>query len=408
MRQGASHAMRVTIVDSDVSYPPTSGKRLRTLNLMLPLARRHEITYIGRGSLAPTEREAAVFFRDHGVTPIIVPEPLAAKAGAAFYGRLARNIFAPAPYSIASHITPLMRETVREHLLRHAPDVCQIEWVGYLYTAEGFQGAKVLQAHNVELLIWKRYAETESNLAKRAFIRNQWRKFVRYEGEAFRRVSRVVAVSEADKAAAQALYGPLPMDVVDNGVDVAGFGGIERKPLGRRIIFLGALDWRPNLDAIGVLLDEIFPAVRTKIPDAELAIVGRLPSKSLAQKISSTAGAALFADVADVKPFLGSSSVMSVPLRVGGGSRLKILEALAAGLPVVSTTIGAEGLDLRHGVHLIIADSFEDQSAALCDALMRAGQAQRMAEQGRAQVGRLYDWSMLADHLEAAWVRAMR
>jgi glycosyltransferase involved in cell wall biosynthesis len=170
-----------------------------------------------------------------------------------------------------------------------------------------------------------------------------------------------------------------------------------------RVLFLGALDWRPNLDAIQILLDDVFPAVRAQAPTARLSIVGRSPPEWLRHRVASLAFADLYADVADVRPYLGDCGVMAVPLRIGGGSRLKILEALASGLPVVSTRIGAEGLHLENGRHLTVVERTEDMAHALVDCIRVPEEARRMAEQGRRLVRDRYDWDVLADKLEKVW-----
>ncbi|MEZ5853688.1 MAG: glycosyltransferase family 4 protein [Hyphomicrobiaceae bacterium] len=398
--------MRVTIVDSDVSWPPTSGKRLRTLKLMLPLAREHQITYIGRGGRQGGANEAKAFFADHGITPIIVNEPMVVNAGPKFYGRLAANLADPFPYSVRTHITPGMLEAVQASLALNPPDLCQIEWVAYGYTLGAYRGPAVLQAHNVESLIWKRFAEAEANPLKRAFMRNQWRKFVRYEGEAFRRYDRVTVVSEADRDLARTLYGELPFDIVENGVDINYYKDVERRPDGRTILFVGSLDWRPNQDAVAVLLDSLFPAIRRLAPDARLIIVGRNPPAGLAERVAAVEGVELAADVPDVRPYLARSAVLSVPLRIGGGSRLKILEALAANVPVVSTAVGAEGLELEPGRQIDIADSVESQAAALAAILREPERAGAMASAGRRAVENRYDWSSIAATLEKVWLGA--
>ena len=182
---------------------------------------------------------------------------------------------------------------------------------------------------------------------KKAFLKTQWRKFRHFEEDAFRKATRVVAVSEEDARLIRTQFGQPNTDVVDNGIDRAYFEAVlgQRDPAS--ILFLGALDWRPNLDAVGLLLDKIFPQVRLQEPPATLAIVGRNPSAALAERIAHAPGVKLHANVADVRPYLGASGVMAVPLRIGGGSRLKILEALACALPVVSSPVGAEGLTIQ-------------------------------------------------------------
>ena len=153
------------------------------------------------------------------------------------------------------------------------------------------------------------------------------------------------------------------------------------------------------------MLDKIFPRVRALESNAKLAIVGRHPPAALIERARQTPGVELLADVPDVRPYLGTSGVMAVPLRIGGGSRLKILESLACGLPVVSTKVGAEGLLLTPGVDYVQAD--EDAMAdALVNAIRKPGDVQAMAQHGRGIVLETYDWSVLAKKLEASWEKA--
>ena len=399
--------MNVVILDGDVSYPATSGKRLRTLNLMLALADRHRITYIARSEGNPdTEKEAEAFLRDHGVTPILVRAPLATKRGASFYARLAANLFSPLPYSVASHHFPAIREAMADHARNHPVDLYQLEFTGYLYALPDHHTPVVVQAHNVDTLIWQRYYETEKRWAKRWYIRGQWKKFHRFEREAFHRMDRVIAVSEPDAKLVREWFGVDRVGVVDNGVDTAHFEGVRPAPASRTILYLGALDWRPNLDAVIQLLDEVFPAVRRAIPEARLQIVGRSPSESLRQRARECPGVELHADVPDVRPYMETSAVMAVPLRIGGGSRLKILEALAARLPVVSTPVGAEGLELRDGEELRLADRSEEMARTLIDVLSHPDKTMKMVERGHTLAARRYDWKVLADRLDAEWNRA--
>lgn len=398
--------MHVAIIDGDVSYPATSGKRLRTLNLMLPLAKAHNVTYIARSQDSIKNRETATFLADHNVEPILVDAPIPEKRGSAFFARLAANLLSPLPYSVASHASAAMRRAVARHATTNPVDVWQLEWSAYDYCLAGQTAPVVLQAHNVDALIWQRYHEIEPDPLKRWYIAGQWRKFLKFEKRAFQAATRVVAVSQTDAALARAIYGELAIDVVDNGVDVAAFENVRPDPAARTILFLGALDWRPNLDSLKLLLDTIFPLVRIGAPDAKLKIVGRNPPAWLTQRVQRTHGAALSADVLDVRPYLASSSVMAVPLRVGGGSRLKILEALAAGLPVVSTSIGAEGLSLEAGRQLTLADTPESLAAALLQCLADPAAALEQAARGRKTVAERYDWEMLAGKLEEVWRRA--
>lgn len=399
-----SRPMDVTIVDGDAPYPANSGKRLRSLNLVLPLAQTHRITYIARCNSKDEADTAAAFLSSKGIEPIMVVAPIAAKSGAAFYGRLAGNLLSSMPYTAQSHVSAAMREAVVAHAARARVDVWQVEWFGYLYCVKGLAGHKVLVAHNIESLIWERYAATESNALKRVYVREQWRKMLAIEGRAFRSVDKVVAVSEPDIALGRKLFGNAPFASVDNGVDVAHFREVRPETGSRQVLFLGALDWRPNLDAIDLLLEEIFPAVRARVKDARLAIVGRSPPPRLVERAGAMPGVTIHANVPDVRPFMAASAMMAVPLRIGGGSRLKIIEALAARLPVVSTTIGAEGLELEPERDFDLADT----PAGMAEAIVARLEGPRRVEEATwAKVAARYDWPILAQRLDQVWREAV-
>jgi glycosyltransferase involved in cell wall biosynthesis len=398
--------MKVAIVDGDLSYPPTSGKRLRTLNLLLPLAKRHQITYIARSQDEAQSQKAASFLAACGIHPILIEEPIHRKQGFGFYGRLAGNLASPLPYSVASHVTPGMHRAVQTFAANNRVDLWQLEWSGYIYTLCGLTSPVVAQAHNIEALIWQRYRDTERRLLKRLYVSDQLRKMLNFERRAFRMVTRVITVSSADATLARDLYGELPIDVVDNGVDVARFSDIHPNHHSRTILFLGALDWRPNLDALEQLLEQIFPSLLRAVPNAKLAVVGRSPPAWLRKRVARSPNTELHADVSDVRPHLQSSAAMAVPLRIGGGSRLKILESLASGLPVVATAIGVEGLHIKPGRDFILADTSEEIVAGLAKCLCNPLWAHAQAERGRKTVASKYDWVKLADQLEGIWQMA--
>jgi glycosyltransferase involved in cell wall biosynthesis len=265
---------------------------------------------------------------------------------------------------------------------------------------------RLLIAHNVDTLIWQRYHDNARGLLRRCFLGQQWHKFERFERRAFAAATRVVAVSPDDARLIREQFAMPHVDVVENGVDADYFQdrGGRRDP--RRILFLGALDWRPNLDAVNLLLNKIFPAVRTAEHSARLVIVGRNPPAALRQKISGQADVELHADVPDVRPFLAECGMLAVPLRIGGGSRLKILEALASGLPVVSSRVGAEGLVLQPGVDYLLAE--EDRMAeALLQVMRQPERARATAAHGRQVVLSHYDWDALALKLEQTWEKCV-
>ncbi len=402
--------MRVAVVDSDLPYPPTSGKRLRSLHLLLPLAKRHRITYLCRGCAESDEaKTASAFLRAHGIEPVLFEDAVPRKSGVSFYARLAANLLSPRPYSVSTHQGAALRAALAEHATPEKTDLIHFEWSGLTEALDPrVQLPWVVDAHNVDTLIWQRYYETERRPLRRWYIKRQWRKFERFESRVYRAATRVLAVSEEDANLMRSLLGVERVEVVENGIDRAAFENVEGKRDPRTILFLGSFDWRPNLDAIDLLLTEIFPRVRQSCPEARLQLVGRKPPSGLAARVQACPGAELHSDVPDVRPFLADGGVMAVPLRIGGGSRLKILEALACGLPVVSTTIGAEGLRLRSGEDFVAADGSEDMGRALSDAIREPVRMQEMARRARRFVLDQYDWAVQADKLEQVWEDAVR
>jgi glycosyltransferase involved in cell wall biosynthesis len=286
-------------------------------------------------------------------------------------------------------------------------DLWHCEWTPYAQAVRDLPGRRVVMAHNVESVIWRRYAETERNPLKRWYIAKQYRKYLRFEREALARADLTIAVSDLDADRFRRDLGVPRVDVVDNGVDTAYFTPEEGTREPATMLFLGSLEWRPNLDGVAQLLDHVFPAVQRGLPQARLLLVGRNPPAWL-HRAADRPGVELHANVPDVRPFLARAGLMVVPLRIGGGSRLKILEALAAGVPVVSTRVGAEGLHLDGERHFYQVEDIADLTPAILKAARSPREARARAEAGRRQVLRLYDWGELARRLVALWERVVR
>ncbi len=401
--------LRVAVLNEEIPYPPTSGGRIRNYNLLSRLAARHDLTYLcHRHADLEEGRAAEQWLSALGVRSVIVDRPLPGKSGLGFYARLAANLLDRRPYSVASHSSRQLRAAVARFARSQPVDLWQCDWGPYYDVLRAVPDTHgVVMAANVESLIWQRYYEHESHPLKRWYIRGQWRKFVRFERDTFRHSLCTVTVSEEDAQLARQAFAAPRLAVVDNGVDTAFF---QPQGLARErdvLLFLGSLDWRPNQDALRVMLDQVFPQVRAQRPGARLWVVGRTPPAWLSEAAGRTPGLELYANVPDVRPYLARASVMAVPLRIGGGSRIKILEALAMATPVVSTAVGAEGLELEHERHLIRVEGIEPLADALVAALDQPQREQARAEQGRAAVLARYDWGPLAQRLEDIWFECL-
>lgn len=402
--------LHVAVLDEELPYPLTSGKRIRSFQLLTRLAKTHRVTYIAHKNADEDElRVAAKALRDHDIFPIIVDRAVPKKSGPGFYARVARNLLSPLPFSVATHTSRPFAAAMDKLVANDPPDLWHCEWTPYAQAMYRRRGRWVVMAHNVESVIWDRYAETERNPMKEWFLRGQAKRFRNFECWAYSNSTRTIAVSREDAELIECRFGATDVAVVDNGVDTATFCPDDKvTPDQHRMLFLGSLDWRPNLDAIKLLIDVIYPKVRVAEPLATISIVGRKPPEWLREAVRNRLGIKLFADVPDVLPYLRGAGMLVVPLRIGGGSRLKILEALATGVPVISTTIGAEGLRLNAGEHITVADSCDAFATAVVEGIRRTEALWSQATRGRKRVLAEYDWSGLADKLGNVWEEAAR
>jgi glycosyltransferase involved in cell wall biosynthesis len=229
-----------------------------------------------------------------------------------------------------------------------------------------------------------------------------------FERRVFPRADAVAGVTGLDAQQALA-WGSHSTVLVENGVDLDHFAPVsERASNAAELLFLGSLDWYPNQDAVEYLLEEILPFLSARSPEVRLRIVGRRAPPELAKLVARSSGVELVGEVADVRPYLARARVVLVPLRIGGGSRIKILEALAMGKAVVSTTIGAEGLAVTNGVHLLLADSPEAFADSTLQLLKSPEEQARLGIEGRKLVEGRYSWDTAAEALESAWLRVSR
>jgi glycosyltransferase involved in cell wall biosynthesis len=247
----------------------------------------------------------------------------------------------------------------------------------------------------VESEIWRRLALVQSHPAKKLLNRVEFAKMLAYERKMVRRFQHVIAVSEHDRRLMSRWVDPARITVVPTGVDLKQFTGKSSgKEMENLVIFVGAMDWGPNVDAVQYFCQEIWPAVKAKIPDARFRIVGRNPDRRV-EKLSGES-IEITGSVPSVVDHLYAASVVVVPLRIGGGTRLKIYEAMAAGKAVVSTSVGAEGLDVHHGSDIVLADDPTTFAENVVN-LLRDEPLRRRYEQSAAALAAQYDWAAISE-----------
>jgi glycosyltransferase involved in cell wall biosynthesis len=395
--------LKVLVLDEEIPYPPNSGKRIRTWNLLRLLARKHQVHFLCYGE----EGAGSAALVSAGVIPHLV-KPLKQSKGLLLYLKLALNLFSSYPFSVSKHYSKRFQRAYDELVRNGAWDLIHCEWTPYARFLSAVGSVPTLIAtHNVESLIWQRRAEHGANLAETVFFGLQARKMERFERRALHRATAVGAVT-ADDAQIMRKWGIPSVTLIPNGVDTELYRPSREPEHDNEILSVASLDWFPNASALEYFTERILPLIREKNPQAVLRIVGRRPSDSLRKKFSGVRGIDFVGEVGDVRPYLERASAIIVPLRIGGGSRLKILEALAAGKAVVSTTIGAEGLELEHERHLLVADSPDEFARRVLELLTSKDARRRLGECGRDLVLRCYGWDGIAERLERSWSETSR
>lgn len=392
--------LRILWVKVGGLWPLNSGGRLRSFHLINELSKHNEMTVITTHT--PSEDPQALAAQLTTCRAIrSIPYTPAKKHSLRFLLALARSLFTRLPVDLHKNRIPALGREVASQLESGQFDICIADFlVAVPNLPRNLKTPILFFEHNVEFMIWKRLQKTQNSLIGRALLGLEWRKMRRYEHDACERAGVTVAVSEDDRKQL-ALGAPNSrIEAIPTGVDVDYFkpGDIAQE-IPTELVFTGSMDWHPNEDAMLYFIDKILPLVRRQYPQITVTMVGRNPSESL-RKAAVSANVRLTGTVADVRPYIERAAIYIVPLRIGGGTRLKIYEALAMGKPVVSTTIGAEGLPLEEGKHILRADDPESFSQAIFALLGNQNQRLRMARYGRELMEQEYSWRRVAGDFE--------
>ena len=395
---------RVLVIDEEVPVPTNTGKRIRTLNLLSQLTSEFEITLlVHRNGASP---EAVTELERRGIQTLVAKSSIPPKTGVGFPLKVLSNLlFSKLPYSVASHHQREYQDQLNRLAAEGGFDMVHCEWTPYSLYLRGVKLPVVISAHNVEAEIWHRLAAGGSGLRGHIYG-TQAVRMKAFEAWAFSNASHVTAVSDGDAATIRGL-GAGHVEVVANGVDLDYFSPQPAQEAEENIlVFTGSMDWHPNQDAIRWFIDEVHPNL-SKQTSYRLVVVGRNPPPWMTDPSQLPETVSVTGTVEDVRPYIAKARVYVTPLRAGGGSRLKILEAFSMMKAVVSTSVGAEGLHVRENEHLLLANtaqSFADRVAAL---LEDPAQRQQLGRRGRRLVEDQYSWSSIARTQAAVWHKAI-
>ena len=385
--------MRILWVKANKILPVHSGGELRSFNILRQLAKREEVIFFSYYE-EPTDTEYEKKLREQLPGAIAVStgkgQASLVSRGFDYLWRLPESI----PYAVSRFASGKVRERLKKCLDERRPDVVVADFLDAAVNLPGLIDVpSVLFQHNVESEIWRRHATNESIGPKKLIYGLEFSKMLRYEQRAVNRFDHVIAVSDHDKSLMSAWTASERITVVPTGVDTEQFCPDSTSHQGKpQVIFVGAMDWEPNVDAAKYFCAEIWPLVLAKVPDARFRIVGRNPDR----RVKALAGPSveITGRVPSVVEHLREAAVVVVPLRVGGGTRIKIYEAMATGKAVVSTTVGAEGLDIHTGKDIVLSDNALDFAESVVTLLQDAGARERMGRAAR-ELAANYGWPVI-------------
>jgi glycosyltransferase involved in cell wall biosynthesis len=390
--------MRILFVHKQILFPRDTGGKIRVLNLLKHLGRWHEVTYVA--NLRPGEEKYLPQMKDLGLRLETVTGETSRRGGARFYAGVMKNLFSRYPFTISRNYDPQVRSKIEKLLSGEPFDLAICDTIVMARHMIGLpMPACILLQHNVEAQILRRHAEISKGFLKRRYMSDQRRKMVKFERECGKCFDTVIAISELDKLQFEREYGWNKVHAIDTAVDEDFFQNDGMREIADRVVFLGSMDWMPNQDGVGWFVREVWPRIRRSRSSATFHIVGRNPPTEI-RKLSAVPGVFVVGGVDDIRPYLAEAAVVVVPLLVGGGTRLKIYEAMAMNRAVVSTRIGAEGLPVVPDEHYLEADEPPKFAEAVLRLLTDAPQRLKLGQTADRFVRERYGSEKVARQFE--------
>jgi polysaccharide biosynthesis protein PslH len=401
--------MKILWVKAGGLVPPDTGGKIRSYNTLLQLAKHHAITFFSfyAAHVNDVHGELSRVFQRVILVPLDLPK-------AKSTGELldyALHLVSREPYNLTKYCRPVVRRKLRDLLEKEKYDVIVCDFlVAAGVIPWNWPCPKVLFTHNVEAIIWQRHFEMAKNPLWKALSWWEWKRMEGAERRYLQKADHVLTVSENDRTTFARFLDPQKLTGMQTGVDTEFFRPSLEKEVPNSLVFTGSMDWLPNEDGIFYFANEIFPLILRQVPDVTLCIVGRNPSRRLQDLAYRTSNIQITGWVEDVRPYLARCAVCIVPLRIGGGTRLKIFEAMSMAKALVSTSIGAEGLPVNNGEHILLSDDPAGFAESTLRLLGNASQRAQIGQAARHLVEENYSWATVsegfADALESMVKRA--
>ncbi len=399
--------LKILFFSEPFVYPPDTGGKIRTSQMLRRLCEVFDITLVSH--VDPVRDVPHLGEMDALCTEFHpVFRRTARKYSAAFYLKVSARSFSRYPIIVLNDYSRATVAKLRELLTTRSYDLLVCDFLQPTINLWGLPLPRtILFQHNVESMIEERHYRTSSRWVTRLFWWTQWKKLLRYERLACGRVDGIVTVSEADKVVLERDLGARNVFAIPTGVDEEFFRPAPDPPEDNTLVFVGAMDWLANEDGILFFTGQVLPRLRTLVPAVRLTVVGRNPSRWLLERLRGHPEIEVVGRVPDVRPFVARGAVFVIPLRVGGGTRIKAYEAMAMGKAIVSTRVGIEGLPVRDGEHVVLADDPEEFAVATARLLRDSVERDRLARNARAYIEEHVSWRRASDAFAEACLKVV-
>ena len=398
--------MKLLWLKNNLLHPLDSGGKIRTYNTLKRLSQMHDLHYVCFADNNDEVSRASEYCNE----VFTVPSPsLPGKGSFPYRARVFACLFSRYPFTILSYRSSAMKALVVRLMEKFEYDVIILDFLTMGLNLPAHIGVpRVHFSHNVEATIWARHVKNQTNPLKRLVFAREGRRTERFEREVIESFEHTICVSKGDRDHFLSRYDSGKVSHVPPGVDVEYY-----KPNGRegdpcRVVFLGSMDWMPNIDAVHWFVQEVCPMIRKRVAEFRLDIVGRDPVGSVKDLALEHTWIRVTGSVDDTRPYITSASCTVVPIRIGGGTRLKVYELMAMARPVVSTTIGAEGLEYIDGENILIKDGPVDMADAIVGVLEDAEFCSSIGKKARSFVVDNCSWDVVADKFNEALLRVVK
>lgn len=395
--------MNILFLSTRSPYPLISGHSLRTYHILKGAAKKHNVTLV---TFIQLEDELNKEHLDHlrsfcrAVYPFRIPTD--SSASKLFWG-ISKNLLSPLPFVAEKYDVSAMRDKIREIIVKESIDLVHVDMLPLTQYINEFKGIpKLLVNHNVESVRLFRWFKEERNLFKKTYLGFQYFKLRSYEKKAVYKFDACVVVSEYDKILIQKIAPRAKLFVVPNGTDTSYFSPNDLRCVPNSMIWVGHMDVHTNRDAALYFWREIFPIILKQSSDVKMTFLGTSPPKQIVKRASNNSGVRVTGFVTDIRPYVQESAVFVVPIRIGSGTRLKILDAMAMGKAIVSTSVGCEGIKCTDGKDILIADNPGEFASKVISVLKNRGLRDYLGQNAR-KLAETYDWENITKLQEVAY-----